>query len=275
MKIKDFIFFIRPQGWKAYVLMGILGILVSRYIFNVSMIIYFLFSLFSYLSFSFAINNYFDVEEDKHEKCTKNPLAKGRISYREAKVIILLSIITSILFTALINENAIWYMITMLLVSAMYSVKPIKLKGRFLLDIVSHSLFFGVMIFLYPFVVFDTGIDKIAILTSLLIAYVSINLELRNHYTDYEHDKKAGLKTTVVVLGKEKTEKIIIAMNILYPIIYLSVLAYNFGLSEMFLPTIISIAYIISIIFYKKMFRLFDIFANITFLIFLIILYSV
>jgi len=166
-------------------------------------------------------------------------------------------------------------MITMLLVSAMYSVKPIKLKGRFLLDIVSHSLFFGVMIFLYPFVVFDTGIDKIAILTSLLIAYVSINLELRNHYTDYEHDKKAGLKTTVVVLGKEKTEKIIIAMNILYPVIYLSILAYDFGLSKIFLPVIISIAYVISSIFYKKMFRLFDIFANITFLIFLIILYSV
>ncbi|MCD6482677.1 MAG: UbiA prenyltransferase family protein, partial [Candidatus Aenigmarchaeota archaeon] len=267
MKIKDFIFFIRPQGWKAYMLMGILGILVSRYIPNVSMIIYFLFSLFSYLSFSFAINNYFDIEEDKHEKHTKNPLAKGKISYKEAKLIILLSIIASILFTALINENAVWYMIIMLLVSAMYSSKPIKLKGRFLLDIVSHSLFFGVMIFLYPFVVFDTGIDKIAILTSLLIAYVSINLELRNHYTDYDHDKKAGLKTTVVVLGKEKTEKIIIAMNILYPIIYLSILAYNFGFSKIFLPVIISIVYIISVIFYKKMFRLFDIFANITFLI--------
>ena len=275
MKIKDFIFFTRPHGWKGYMLMGILGLLVSKHIPNASMIIYFLLALSSYLSFSFAINNYFDVEEDKHEKHTKNPLAKGRISYKEAKLIILISAVASILFTALINKNAIWYMVVMIMVSAMYSSKPIKLKGRFLLDVVSHSLFFGVMIFLYPFIVFNIGINKITVLTSILIAYISINLELRNHYNDYEHDKRAGVKTTAVTLGKEKTGKIITAMNTLYPLIYLGALIYGFGFSHISIPAIISIIYMLSIIFYKKMFRLFDIFVNITFLIFLFILYSV
>lgn len=275
MKIVEYIKFIRPLNWRAYLLMGIFGLLILKFIPPIKSLLWFLLSLMFYLAFSFSINNYFDVEEDKHDKKSKNPLAKNKINFLEARIIIIISAILAVLFSSLLGLNATIYMLLMLLLSALYSAKPFKLKGRFLLDIISHSLFFGVMIFLYPSIAFNFNLGKTAIFLSILIAYISIELELRNHYEDYEHDKKAGLKTTVVKLGKQNTEKTIIFMNLLYPLLFLSFWFILFG-SKLMLPLIImSALYYISIYVYKKKFRIFDIFTNLTFLIFLLILYSV
>ena len=104
-----------------------------------------------------------------------------------------------------------------------YSAPPFRIKSRPWLDLISHGLFAGVFFVVLPFLVFNVQMTLFHYLITFSIFYLSVTLELRNHLEDYETDKNAGLRTTVCVLGYERSDSLLKYLAILYPLILLPI----------------------------------------------------
>jgi 1,4-dihydroxy-2-naphthoate octaprenyltransferase len=110
-----------------------------------------------------------------------------------------------------------FYYLSLTLLSFFYSAPPLRFKSRFPVDILSHGLFFGSMILLLPALIFGSFTAGV-LLIAVSIFCLSVAIELWNHIADYKSDMKARLKTAVVVLGLEKSEKIAKILAALFPL---------------------------------------------------------
>ncbi|RLJ00508.1 MAG: 4-hydroxybenzoate polyprenyltransferase [Candidatus Aenigmatarchaeota archaeon] len=208
----------RIKNWRAYLLISILGFLLSfGYTNDIIKITAFFIAVSLYLGFSFSINECFDTSEDRL-KGTKNPIALGKIKFEHGLCFSGILAILGLSLAAVFGMNAFLFYLTMILLSLAYSSKPLRLKSRFILDLLSHGLFFGAFLFIFPFIVFSKAINIIHYLIMLVIFYFSIILELRNHISDFDYDRRAGLKTSACVLGKDKSIKVLRFLFMLYPL---------------------------------------------------------
>jgi 4-hydroxybenzoate polyprenyltransferase len=217
--MKGYLSLLRINCGKGYYLMGLLGFLMAGgYLQPTINIILFFFILFLYLGFSFSINECFDVKEDKMNPSKNNPIAKGKIIFKNALVFSFLLFITGLVLSSYFGLNGAIFYSAISLISFCYSVTPIRLKSRFILDIASHILFFGIMIYFMPFFLFGTDIKIIDLLIGLSVMHLSAIFELGNHLRDQEWDKKAKVKTTVTELGISKSRMITQILVFTYPV---------------------------------------------------------
>jgi len=156
------------------------------------------------MSIVYLVNNIYDIESDRLNpyKRNKNPLAKGEISVNEAMKIalILFAFDCVILMLFCIYLEIINYLI-LLALGVLYSVPPVRFKEKPLLDLISHSLFFGVLLVTQGYFAYSTN-KFICPEILFCVILASIYLELRNEVEDFDYDKKASYKTTSVILGK-------------------------------------------------------------------------
>jgi 4-hydroxybenzoate polyprenyltransferase len=205
--------------WWVYFGVGIYGLILAEGLLQPAIAILFLLTTLAfYLAFSFSINECFDVAEDKLNPKKKNPIARGKISFKKAYIYSILLALSGMIISSYFGSTTLIYVTAMAAIAYFYSATPLRLKSRFLLDIFSHGLFFGAMIFLLPFVAFGSPIGHINLIIAATIFHLSLIWEIRNHLSDYESDKKADLKTTVCVLGKGKSEKLFWWLVALYPV---------------------------------------------------------
>lgn len=88
----------------------------------------------------------------------------------------------------------------MVLLSGAYSAPLLRLKSIPIMDLLSHSLFFGALLYLFGFS--SAGnINFQAIFLAASTSLYSIILEMRNHLEDYEADFISKTITTVRRLG--------------------------------------------------------------------------
>ncbi len=209
---------LRIKGWHAYLGIAILGfVVVQGFVGQLVDIIIFFLMISTYLGFSFAINDCFDMHEDALNNLRRNPVATKEIEQKKA-ILFSISLALAGLFLSMWFGLMIFiYQLTLTVLAYIYSVPPLRLKTRYLLDILSHGFFFGVLILLFPVFVFGTITDVIILLT-ISFFLLSILIQLWNHILDYEGDMKAMLRTTVCVLGLEKSMKIAIALSLVFPI---------------------------------------------------------
>lgn len=202
----------RILDWKAYLFVSVVGSFVALELskFNLLKYILFISLICSYLAFSFSINNVFDKVVDAIDEAAlnKNPIASGKIAESEALILSLLIPMISI------PASVIIFGIKYLLVysfaytlSAMYSTPPFRLKGRPIIDLIAHGIFFGVLPFLLGSLI-SGSLNALSLSLSFAFFLYSIFLELRNHIEDYEFDLLAKINTTAVVIGKEKSKRI-------------------------------------------------------------------
>jgi 4-hydroxybenzoate polyprenyltransferase len=225
---------LRLRGWYAFLCTAVLGFFVSGGLAGplVDIIIFFL-MVSAYLGFSFAINDSFDVEEDMFKESRRNPVAAGEVTKDQAVTFSYSLALAGLLLSAWFGTVIFFYYLGLTLLSFFYSAPPLRFKSRFPLDILSHGMFFGSMILLLPALIFGsltTGVLLIAI----SIFCLSVTIELWNHIADYGSDMKARLKTTVCVLGPEKSEKTAKILSMLFP---LTLVPLYYG-GEYFLPFI-------------------------------------
>ncbi len=209
---------LRLRGWYAFLCTAVLGFVVSGGLAGplVDIIIFFL-MVSAYLGFSFAINDSFDVEEDMFKESRRNPVAAGEVTQNQAVTFSYSLALAGQLLSAWFGPVIFFYYLGLTLLSFFYSAPPLRFKSRFPLDILSHGMFFGSMILLLPALIFGsltTGVLLIAI----SIFCLSVTIELWNHIADYTSDMKARLKTTVCVLGPEKSEKAAKILSLLFPL---------------------------------------------------------
>ncbi|WP_280748158.1 1,4-dihydroxy-2-naphthoate octaprenyltransferase [Parabacteroides sp. PF5-9] len=83
-----------------------------------------------------------------------------------------------------------------------YSAGPFPLAYNGLGD-VSVLLFYGVVPVCFTYYVLALSFSLLAFLLSLAIGFLSINILIVNNYRDYEQDKVARKKTTIVLFGRK------------------------------------------------------------------------
>lgn len=216
--MNPYIKLLRMKTWYAFFLLIFLGFILSEgFITQLLDILIFVLMISVFVGFSFAINDSFDVEEDRVKESRKNPVANGEISARRAKVFSLSLVLLGLLLSLWFSLIVFIYFTCLTFLSLFYSVPPLRFKSRFPLDILSHGLFFGSLILILPALVFGSFTIQL-LLVSVSIFFLSVIIELWNHIIDFKSDTKARLRTTVCVIGLKRSERIAKILALLFPL---------------------------------------------------------
>lgn len=217
-KLYPYFKILRIKNWLAHFLIGFFGFVISGG-FSASFWHVFLFwaVFFFFLGFLFSINDCFDTAEDRYNKNSKKLVVGKEISFRNSLYFSISLGLLGLLFSVFLGLKVFLFSVVLFFISFFYSVPPIRLKSRPLLDLISHGLFGGALNFLLPLVVFENQINQFHYWLVSTFFYFSIILELRNHLDDYEADKKAGLRTSVCVFGYKNSERLLRYLAIFFP----------------------------------------------------------
>lgn len=186
----------------------LLGLLVTSTLITTSSIYTFLVVLianFLAVCSSFMINDVEDAADDAQNpnKKNRNPVSAGRISKKQAWIITLLVSAGSISFYFFINPLVFLIGTINVTIGLLYSWNQTRLKKLPIIDVLSHSMFLGGLLFLTSYASFSQNLQLSIewILPVLFISAISARGELVNELRDYTYDKKAGLKHTAVFIG--------------------------------------------------------------------------
>jgi len=206
--MNPYIKLLRMKAWYAFFLLAFLGYAISGgVVMNPLDILVFSLMISAFVGFSFAINDCFDVEEDRLKESRNNPVASDEITKRRALVFSSSLALLGILFSGWFGFTIFVYFICLTLLSLFYSVPPLRFKTRYPLDILSHGLFFGSLILILPALIFGS-ITSGVLLVALSIFILSITIEL----------SRAQVRTTAFVLGLDKSERIARIFGLIFPV---------------------------------------------------------
>ncbi len=259
---------LRIKDWRGYFLITTLGFVISKgFLFPIRDIIIFYTLSFLLLAFGFSINDCFDTKEDRLDKDKKNPIALKKISLRNGLIFSILLAVLGLALSTVFGMKIFLFCLMSILIGFFYSSPPLRMKSRPWFDLISHGLFAGALLFLIPVLIFSKELTKFHYLIALSIFYFSVILELRNHIEDYKNDKEAGLNTTVVFLGREKSEKLLRFLAVFYP---LTLFPIFFFYQQFFL--LFSILTVIFLFLFQKNdhkikdYKIIDVYANLSFI---------
>jgi 4-hydroxybenzoate polyprenyltransferase len=219
----------RISHWRAYFSIASLGLILntpSLASLTPSTLLYFTFTISLYLGFAFSINNCYDMEADRNNrgKHGDNPIVNGDLTMREGVAASLLISVLGLAMAYLIYDNVTFlFYLTLIAISHAYSSPPLRLKSRPILDIVSHGLFFGVLLFIYGARTNGAPQSQGYLFLALLFTS-SMILEMRNHIEDIDYDLDAGVNTTATWLGESRSRRLIqvlVSLNIVGELVVL------------------------------------------------------
>jgi 4-hydroxybenzoate polyprenyltransferase len=212
--------FIRIKGvinWLAISFFGyLLGTSNLDITSNLPSFMFFLISTFFILAFTFAVNNYYDIDTDKQNprRASLNALASGAISKQTGKIILLLFILIPVLLSLFITWMVFLFCVLLLLLMWMYSAPPLRLKSRPGLDILWHfTAFFGLILW---GAYLAGSISHLSLLVAVSLGFYGCFAQIDNHIHDYPYDKASRSHTFAVWLGLPTAHKALNATFILY-----------------------------------------------------------
>jgi len=265
MNFRAYIKMLRVRNWVGYFLISVLGYAIfTKLNAGISETLLFYALVCLYLGFVFSVNNCFDVKEDLLRGKKNNPVATGEIKQKEGMAFSLLLALLGMLLSLFRGLATFCFFSVLALLSFSYSSPPFRLKSRPFLDLLSHGLFFGALLFLFPAVFFSTSIEIPHVFLAFSVFYFSVILELRNHMEDYEGDRKAGVRTAVCALGISTSEKITYCLSLLFPLFLLPV--FHATSSAVLLPFLITTSIFYPAFCTWKHYRILDIYSNISYL---------
>lgn len=210
----------RVRDWRAYIAVGALGYLHGSPGLSAGELaqsaVALAATLALYLAFAFSINNCFDVDCDRlqQRKLAKNPVAAGLVSFRTGLALSLCMasaglLLTLVWFQPASTPSAVY--LALLALAGFYSSPPLRLKSVPPFDLLSHSLFFGGLLYLYGASV-GGELPAPLLPIALSVSLYSAILELRNHLEDFQADAGAGVRTAATWLGYERAETVLRAL---------------------------------------------------------------
>lgn len=161
------------------------------------------------VAYAFMINDIEDAPDDARDpdRAARNPITTGeigiRIGYAACRIV---AAITLILY-ALGGGWALAIGIATLVLSHLYSWRPVRLKAWPVTDVVSHSLMLSGLLLLAGYFTYHTA-PGIVWFVAASVTLVSVYGQLYNQLRDYEMDKAAGLYNTAIVLGENNTRRV-------------------------------------------------------------------
>ena len=225
MKSK-YIRLVRPVAWIVFLLPFSVGFGIgATKNTNPFHIIFSLIAFVSWMSFSFILNSLSDKDVDKfHDGRAKDmnlsnqPFVTGEISEKTALFIALILVIISLFFAWLVNYLFFTLFIIANIIGYIYSMPPTRFKTKPIADILCNALAAGAAL-IAGLSIGGTNMNLLFILGSFIAASV---FYIPTVVTDYDFDKKAGLKTSAVFFGPKK---ILMAM---YPLTFVILAIFTF-----------------------------------------------
>jgi 4-hydroxybenzoate polyprenyltransferase len=183
----------------------------------------FLVAIFFLMSFTFAINNYYDADSDRKNprRMYHNAVASGEISKKEGMILNILFVAISLLSVIFFKPDLVLFLLLLLLFVwlAVYSAPPFRLKGYPGIDVIWHIG--GFFLFTLFASLFAGSPTLLSWLVALSIGVFSGVGQLWNHYVDYEFDKEMGTQTFAARFGLETTKKAIYGILAVHLVIVL------------------------------------------------------
>jgi 4-hydroxybenzoate polyprenyltransferase len=172
-----------------------------------------------YLCFGFATNFCFDREGDKHNLLIWNPITHGEISLRNALIFSITLGLAGVALSSLLGMKAFVFYAVMSLLVFVYSAPPIRLKRRPFLSLASQGIYGGVMVFLFPFVVFGEPLTRVHYLIAASFFLGGVIFQMRNHLRDFDADRREGIKNFVQLMGFARAKKIFFFLKVVFPLL--------------------------------------------------------
>ncbi len=277
-KIKFYFSNFRITDWRAYLGLSLLPFLrkFPEIFINIALAKSFLINLTTmtcFLAFAFGINNCFDIETDIAEgNANKNPIAIGKISFKNALIVVLMIAVlgSTILAFYTLAWEVIFIYLLLLFLGGFYSAPPLRFKTRPFLDIISHGFFLGSLLYIYGCLI--QGNDVMTAVRDPLVPLIfiySIILNLRNHWEDYDFDLKANINTTATYLGYEKTQKAIIFLTQIHWVImvtFCSIISFQIFVATLMLLFAANALLIFRLIKLEKWLRIVDMFTIVSYI---------
>jgi len=161
------------------------------------------------VAYAFMINDIEDAPDDARdpERAARNPITTGRIPAKLGYTACRLIAIATLLLYACGGMWVLVIGIATLLLSHLYSWRPVRLKAWPVTDILSHSLMLSGLLLLAGYFIYH---DRPGIVWFVAGAatLVSVYGQLYNQLRDYDMDKAAGLYNTAIILGEANTRRV-------------------------------------------------------------------
>ncbi len=173
---------------------------------------------------SFAINDYWDMEEDKHNKRKDRPLITGLLKPKTALIVTIITIPLGLLFAYFINMTVFYIAILFSIISFYYSY---DLKKRAVIGNTSIALSMAIP-FIFGNLIMYSEIDIAVWVLAVMAFLMGLGREIFKSIQDMAGDKKAGRKTLPIVINKEPARMIaslLIVLAVLisfYPLFYIA-----------------------------------------------------
>jgi 4-hydroxybenzoate polyprenyltransferase len=161
------------------------------------------------VAYAFMINDIEDAPDDARDpaRAVRNPVSTGRIpasiGYTACRVV---AVVTLILY-ALGGGWVLIIGIATLLLSHLYSWRPVRLKAWPVTDILSHSLMLSGLLLLAGYFTYHDS-PGIVWFVAAAVTLASVYGQLYNQLRDYDMDKAAKLNNTAIILGEANTRRV-------------------------------------------------------------------
>lgn len=194
-------------------LLGITSLNITNYLFP---FIFFVISTFFILAFTFAVNNYYDINTDKENprRAHLNAMASGTISKRTGMMLNLIFIIIPLILSLFITREVFVFCSFLIFWMWIYSAPPLRLKGRPGVDILWHFIAFLALILWGSYLA--GSLSLMNILVGVSFGMFGCFAQIDNHIHDYPFDKASGSKTFAVWIGINKATVALKVSFILY-----------------------------------------------------------
>lgn len=169
----------------------------------------------SAMAYAFMVNDIEDAEDDARDpkRAQANPIANLELSVPIAWAAALSFAAVSAISYALVGTMPFIIGVTTLTLAHLYSWKPVRLKSRPLVDIISHALMLSTLLYLAAFFIYADDLRELWMFVVMTFT-ASANGQLYNQVRDYDMDSAAGLNNTASILGKQVTNVLAIGSNV-------------------------------------------------------------
>jgi 4-hydroxybenzoate polyprenyltransferase len=160
------------------------------------------------VAYAFMINDIEDAPDDAldPDRAARNPITMGEIGIRFGYAACRAVAAVTLVLYALAGVHAFGIGVATLLLSHLYSWRPVRLKAWPVTDIVSHSLMLSGLLLLAGYYTYHIN-PGIVWYVAAGVTFFSVYGQLYNQIRDYEMDKAAGLKNTAILLGEANTRR--------------------------------------------------------------------
>ncbi len=203
------------------------------------------------VAYAFMINDIEDAPDDARDpdRAARNPITMGEIGVRFGYAACRAVAAITLLLYALGGFWALIIGIATLLLSHLYSWRPVRLKAWPITDIVSHSLMLSGLLMLAGYFTYHHA-PGIVWFVAAAVTLISVYGQLYNQLRDYDMDKAAGLYNTAIVLGEHNTRIAMYAAVALAGVCFLAAIVQ--GVFPLWLGIVVLISVPISIVLSPK-----------------------